>query len=94
MLGGDVVGGRFYGTMNEYALGSSRDAGRGRMVPTTSVEQLGATFARWMGLGYGDALEIFPNLPNFGRGADYLPILASTNALLNKVDFTRGRGKG
>ena len=92
VLGGDVVGGRFYGTMNEYALGSPRDAGRGRMVPTTSIEQLGATFARWMGLGYGDALEIFPNLPNFGAGADYLPMLASTNARLNDVGFTRSRG--
>ena len=93
ILGGDVVGGHFYGAMNEYALGSSRDVGRGRMVPTTAVDQLGASLARWMGLGYGDAVEIFPRLPAFGSGADYLPLFASTNALLNGVDFTRSRGK-
>jgi uncharacterized protein (DUF1501 family) len=93
ILGGDVVGRRFYGQMPQYALGSAQDAGRGRMVPTTSVEQLGSTMARWMGLSYGDAREIFPNLSAFGSGADYLPMLSSTNQLLNGVDFSRSRGK-
>ena len=93
VMGGDVVGGHFHGAINEYALGSSRDVGRGRMVPTTAVDQLGATLTRWMGLGYGDAIEIFPRLPAFGSGADYLPMLASTNAQLNGTGFTRNRGK-
>jgi hypothetical protein len=47
-----------------------------------------------MGLGYGDAIEIFPRLPAFGSGADYLPVFASTNAQLNGTGFTRNRGKG
>jgi hypothetical protein len=62
------------------------------MVPTTAVDQLGATLARWMGLGYGDAIEIFPRLPAFGSGADYLPMFSSTNALLNGIGFNRNRG--
>ena len=94
ILGGDVVGRRFFGSMPEYALGSSLDVGRGRMIPTTPVEQLGSTLARWFGLGSGDAGEIFPNIRNFGSGADYLPMLASSNALIHDVNFTRGRGKG
>jgi uncharacterized protein (DUF1501 family) len=73
VMGGDVVGGHFYGEMHEYALKSKRDVGRGRMVPTTAVDQLGATLARWMGLANGDAVEIFPRLPAFGSGA-YLPM--------------------
>lgn len=94
LVGGDVVGRRIFGSMPDYALGSALDVGRGRMIPTTPVEQIGSTLSRWFGLGVGDVNEIFPNVRNFGSGADYLPMLASTNALLNDIDFTRGRGKG
>ncbi|WP_397597159.1 DUF1501 domain-containing protein [Silanimonas sp.] len=94
ILGGDVVGRRIYGTMPDYALGSSQDVGRGRMIPTTPVEQLGSTLARWFGLGFSDANEIFPNVRNFGNTGDYLPMLASTNAVINDVGFTRNRGGG
>ncbi|MFY2764385.1 DUF1501 domain-containing protein [Arenimonas sp. MALMAid1274] len=96
MLGGDVVGRKIYGQVAEMRLGSDLDVGRGRMIPTTAIEQLGSTMARWFGLRYGDAMEIFPNLRNFGTGADYLPMLASSNRLLNEVDFDRrliGGGK-
>ena len=94
ILGGDVVGRRIYGAMPDYALGSALDVGRGRMIPTTPVEQIGSTMARWFGLGYSDATEIFPNVRNFGSGGDYLPMLASSNALINDVNFTRSRGGG
>jgi uncharacterized protein (DUF1501 family) len=87
LVGGDVVGRRIYGQMPEMRLGSDLDVGRGRLIPTTSIEQLGSTLARWSGLRYGDALDIFPNLRNFGSGADYLPMLASSNRLLNEIDF-------
>jgi hypothetical protein len=80
--------------MPDYALGSSQDVGRGRMIPTTPVEQVGSTLARWFGLGFSDANEIFPNVRNFGSTGDYLPMLASTNAVINDVNFTRNRGGG
>jgi uncharacterized protein (DUF1501 family) len=89
IIGGDVVGRRIYGQMPELRLGSDLDVGRGRLIPTTSIEQLGSTLARWFGLRYGDAVEIFPNLRNFGSGADYLPMLASSNRLINEIDFER-----
>lgn len=89
IIGGDVVGRRIYGQMPELRLGSDLDVGRGRLIPTTSIEQLGSTLARWFGLRYGDALEIFPNLRNFGSGADYLPMLASSNRLINDINFER-----
>jgi uncharacterized protein (DUF1501 family) len=92
VVGGDVVGRRIYGQMPEMRLGSDQDVGRGRMIPTTAIEQLGSTLSRWFGLRYGDAMEIFPNLRNFGTGADYIPMLASSNRLLNEVDFKRRRG--
>lgn len=92
VVGGDVAGRNIFGTMPEYALGSARDVGRGRMIPATPVEQLGSTMSRWFGLGLSDVNEIFPNLRNFGSGADYLPMLNSTNRLLNEVNFTRNRG--
>ncbi len=37
----------------------------GRMIPTTSVAQYGATLARWMGLGEGQLDLAFPELRNF-----------------------------
>lgn len=91
LIGGDVVGRQIYGQMPELRLGSDLDVGRGRLIPTTAIEQLGSTLSRWFGLRQGDALEIFPNLRNFGTGADYLPMLASSNALLNEIDFRRRR---
>ncbi len=91
IIGGDVVGRRIYGQMPELRLGSDLDVGRGRMIPTTAIEQLGSTMTRWLGLRQADAMEIFPNLRNFGTGADYLPMLASSNALLNEIDFRRRR---
>lgn len=91
LIGGDVVGRQIYGQMPELRLGSDLDVGRGRMIPTTAIEQLGSTLSRWFGLRQGDAFEIFPNLRNFGTGADYLPMLASSNALLNEIDFRRRR---
>ncbi len=72
-LGGAVSGGAFYGgpSANQefptVALGSINEVGQGRLLPTTSVDEYGATFAKWMGASTGELAGVFPNLSRFPR---------------------------
>lgn len=45
--------------------GDNTSTGRGRWIPTTSVDQYAVRFARWFGLQPADEAAVFPNLPNF-----------------------------
>jgi uncharacterized protein (DUF1501 family) len=66
VVGGAVRGGDFYGTVPTPALNGPDDLGNaGRWIPTTSLEQYGATLARWFGIGDGDLPYIFPNIGAF-----------------------------
>lgn len=66
VMGGAVNGGRLYGTFPDQALDNTISFSRGQTIPSTSVEQMGATLARWMGVTNTNELAaIFPNLINF-----------------------------
>jgi uncharacterized protein (DUF1501 family) len=77
VMGGAVRGGDLYGRFpvlgaknaNNNGFDSSADQlWNGSLLPTTSVDQLGATLATWFGLSASQCLEVFPNLRNFDAG--------------------------
>jgi uncharacterized protein (DUF1501 family) len=66
VLGGAVRGGTFYGTFPSLVLDGPDDAGtEGQWIPTTSLDQFGATLARWFGVPTAALTDIFPNVTAF-----------------------------
>jgi uncharacterized protein (DUF1501 family) len=79
LLGGSVIGGNIYGSTRPDGTGNifptlqlggpdDVDTGtspRGRLLPTTGVEQYAATLGRWFGLTDADLPVVFPNIGNF-----------------------------
>jgi uncharacterized protein (DUF1501 family) len=66
IMGGAVKGGLIYGQFPQLMLGGPNDAEKeGRWIPTTSVEQYGATLARWFGADSAALQAVFPNLSAF-----------------------------
>jgi uncharacterized protein (DUF1501 family) len=78
VMGDAVAGGNFYGNPGgnnqifpELIVGGADDVSqydRGRWIPSTSVEQYGATLARWFGVSALDLPAVFPNMANFPAG--------------------------
>ena len=75
MLGGAVKGQRFYGTPPAIANNGPDDVGQGRLLPTTSVDQLAATLGKWFGISDTDLLTVLPNLANYNASARDLGFL-------------------
>ena len=67
VVGGGVKGKQIYGTFPDLAPSMPTDAGNGRLIPTTSVEQYAATMAKWMGVTDANLPVILPNLVNFSQ---------------------------
>jgi uncharacterized protein (DUF1501 family) len=65
VVGGAVNGGQFYGTAPQISLSSDDQVGQGRLLPSTSVDQLAATLARWFGVSSSEINSILPNVSRF-----------------------------
>ncbi len=69
-LGGPVAGGKVLGQLADFTLGGADDGdanANGRQVPTTAMDQIGATLMQWLGLPSSSVHEAFPWLANFDQ---------------------------
>ena len=67
VMGGAVRGGDIYGKFPAFQLGGPDDADtRGRWIPTTAIDQYGATLCSWFGIDDSQLPAVFPYLANFG----------------------------
>ena len=60
-----MKGQRFYGNAPAVAVNGPDDVGQGRLLPSTSVDQFGATLASWFGVSDTDLPLVVPNIGNF-----------------------------
>jgi uncharacterized protein (DUF1501 family) len=66
IISGSANGGEIYGKYPDLALNnSSTDLGRGRILPTTSVDTYMATLANWYGVPSSELSTVIPNVNNF-----------------------------
>ena len=70
VVGGAVNGGKLYGTYPSLILGGADDVdtgnnARGRLLPTTSVDQYAATLCKWFGISTSEMATFLPNLSRF-----------------------------
>jgi len=66
VMGGAVKGGDIYGTFPNLALSGPDDANtRGVLIPSTALDQYGATLAKWFGVDGGGMTQVFPNIGKF-----------------------------
>ena len=69
VIGGAVNGGRLYGQYPTLGVDlggfNNPDMTGNTLIPTTSVDQYGATLGAWLGVARSNLSTIFPNLANF-----------------------------
>lgn len=76
VMGGPVMGQQVIGSFPTLTLGGPDDSDffkKGRWVPTTSSDQVGASLMQWLGLTTDQFALAFPNLTNFTQKT--LPLL-------------------
>ena len=64
IISGSVAGGEIYGSYPALA-GGSNDLGRGRILPSTSVDAYMGELASWYGVPSSEISTVIPNINNF-----------------------------
>ena len=67
VMGGAVAGGDIYGRMPSLRLGGPDDTGRGRWLPSTSVDEYNSTLATWFGVTPTNLATVLPNIGRFAK---------------------------
>lgn len=83
VLGGSVKGKSFYGKPPVLANNGPNDVGRGRLLPSTAVDQLGATLGRWFGVTDTELATVLPNLRNFGTKPGITGLIRSASSAIS-----------
>lgn len=65
VVGGAVEGRTIYGDVPPPSFDHEQDAGHGRLIPTTSVEEFAEPLGNWFGLSTAELEGVLPNLVNF-----------------------------
>jgi len=80
VVGGSALkGGDIFGDYPVLALGNNLDTGRGRLLPTTSVEEYFSELALWLGVQTSDLSAVFPNIGRFFTPGAQAPPLGFLN---------------
>jgi uncharacterized protein (DUF1501 family) len=77
VMGGAVPGGDIYGRFPDLYPGNSLDTGRGRLIPTTSVDAYSAQLALWFGVPEADLELVLPNVRRFWTPGSGTPPLGA-----------------
>jgi len=67
IMGGAVKGGDIYGKMPSLLVGGNDDTGRGRWIPSTSVDEYNSTLAKWFGVSSTNMSTVLPNIGRFAN---------------------------
>jgi uncharacterized protein (DUF1501 family) len=75
VLGGQVKGKQIYGSYPDLYQDNLLDVGRGRLIPTTSVDEFFAEMALWLGVAKTDLPLVLPNIGHFYSPSSATPPL-------------------
>jgi uncharacterized protein (DUF1501 family) len=67
IIGGSVNGGRYFGRAPSISTTSDDQVGRGRLLPSVSVDEYATTLAQWFGVSTSNLAWIAPNIGRFAN---------------------------